>query len=105
MRIVISVLIAACVANGDFLRRHPIVGPKPEPIVFHGFLGLDMDAFKPPQREPGFDEFRKQVDQVEQEEHDHILHELDATKKIEQDFLNSDLHKEAVHSKLFPLIG
>lgn len=105
MRIVISVLTAAFVANGDYIRRHAIVGPKPEPVVFHGFLGLDMDSFKPPQREPGFDEFRKQVDQIEGEEHEHIMHELDATRKIEQDFLNSDLHKEAVQSKLFPLIG
>ena len=104
MRIGVFVAIASG-ANADYIRRHSIVGPAPEPVVFHGLLGLDMDALKPPQTMgPAFDKFREDVTEAEQKQHEHIMAEYDAVKKVEQEFLQSDLHKAAVHGKLLHII-
>jgi hypothetical protein len=95
--------IAICVScvEGDYIRRHRLVGPKPSPIEFHGFTGLDIESFKPPARDPAFDKLRKEVALVEAEQHERIQRQLNAAKKAQEDFLNSDLHKTAIHSKLY----
>jgi len=104
MRTLAFLALAVASAKADYVPRHAIVGARPSPVEFHGFLGLDLDMFRPPQSQPGIEEFRKEVDRADKEEHEFILHELDATRKVEQEFLNSDLHKEAVRSRLFPIL-
>lgn len=74
------------------------------PIEFHGLGGLDVEAFKPPARIPALDKLRSEIELVEKDEHDRIQRQLKAAKKAEDDFMNSDLHKAATHTKLFHIV-
>jgi hypothetical protein len=104
MKVFGAAVASLCAVNGEYIRRHDIVGPRPEPVMFNGLLGIDMDALKPPQSLPELEKFRAEMNEVEQAQHDHIMKELEAAKKVEQEFLQSDLHKEALHNKLFHIV-
>lgn len=105
MRISFLISVAAICVEGEYIRHHKVVGPKPQPVEFHGFLGMDLDGFRPPEHEPAFDELREKIEAIEKEEQDRINHQLSAVHKAEKAFLESDLHKEAVGMKLFHIPG
>jgi hypothetical protein len=92
-------------ANSEYIRRHRLVGPKPQPVEFHGLQGLDVDTYRPPEHEPALDALRAQIDDMEKKENERIHHQLLAVQKAEKDFLESDLHKEAINARLFHVIG
>ena len=97
MKIVLAALLA--LVSGQNV-RHSVVGPRPRPIEFHGIQGVDVESDKPEAAEAGFAQMRAKADAIIFAEEDHIAKQMAAARKVERDFLNSDLHKEAVGNKL-----
>ena len=100
MKIILAVVCLA-LADARGVRKPHIVGPKPRPIEFHGIQGVDLDSVKPPEHEAAFDRMREEANLIELKEEEHLHKQLEAAKKVEREFLNSDLHKQALTMKLF----
>ena len=81
--------------------RHSSIADLPHTITFHG-LHVDLDQLKPPVRETGMDALSKQISTIQEKEHSQLVAEEEAIKKVETEFLNSDLHKEALAIKFRP---
>ena len=98
---VVASAALAGTATAKNVRGHHVVGARPRAIEFHGIQGVDLDAVKPPDHETAFDTMREQAHLIELGEAQRFAKQLAATKRVEKEFLNSDLHKQALTMKLF----
>ena len=70
-------------------------------ITVHGHK-FDVEKYKPPAKIPGLSDVMDQIRKVEDEEETQVRNEQEAIHKVEDEYLNSDLHKEALTMKLYP---
>ena len=80
-------------------KRHSNIENLNHKIVVHGHK-FDMDPYKPPAKVPGLENVMEKIRQIEDEEEADVRKEQDVIKKVEEEYLNSDLHKEALTLKL-----
>jgi hypothetical protein len=104
MRSVFVLLVAAAlaaVAEGqNFRHLHHIPIGTPRPIEFHGLQRLDLDDFRPPEEGKAFGELSRGYDAIEGKLRDEIRRQISQVRSVETEFLESDLHKEALAMKL-----
>ena len=81
--------------------KHSTVIDLPHKITFNG-LHLDLDQFKPRASETGMDSLKAEIVKIGEKEHQQLQAEQDVIKKVENEFLESDLHKEAMTLKFRP---
>jgi hypothetical protein len=82
-------------------RKNPFANMAHE-IVIHT-PKLDLEKYKPPKELHIMEDQMKQIRDIEAKETEELKAEENAIKKVETDFLASDLHKEAVEMKLMKL--
>ena len=101
-------IVVAAVANSAafplVFRGHKIVSPSFKQLEFNGFTHLDMDAMKPATHFPQIDDMQHAIDQVYAEEKIELAKEQSAIRKVTNEFLQSDLHKEAISARYHPII-
>jgi hypothetical protein len=81
-------------------KKHSNIDNLNHKITLHGHK-LDVDQYKPPVKIPGLEAMIEKIHQVEDEEESEVKNEQEVIRKVEDEFLNSDLHKEALSMKLF----
>lgn len=98
MNLLITVCFAA--ASAGHVRRVTVI-QKPVPIVFHS-INVDMDKYRPPAREAGLDKLQTVIADLTGAETARLSKDRANLEKVEEEFLESDLHKEALTMKLVP---
>lgn len=88
----------------NFRHLHHVPIGTPRPIEFHGLAHLDLDEFKPPVQEKAFSGLAKSYETVEQKLRSDIEKQVKQVQLVEKEFLDSDLHKEALAMKLRQIV-
>jgi hypothetical protein len=101
LAVVVLVFAVLSVAQGqNFRHLHHIPIGTPRPIEFHGLQRLDLDDFRPPEEGKAFGALARDYDAIEGNLRDEIRRQINQVKSVETEFLESDLHKEALAMKL-----
>ena len=82
-------------------RKNPFAN-MPHEIVIHT-PKFDIEKYKPPKELHIMEDQMKKIKEIEAKEMEELKAEESAIKKVETDYLASDLHKEAVEMKLMKL--
>ena len=82
------------------VRRHTLI-EKPHPIVYHE-MNLDMDKYRPPARETGLDNLQPLIAALTSRELEKLKKDKENLDRVQNEFLQSDLHKEALNMKIIP---
>ena len=82
-------------------RKNPFSN-MPHEVVIHT-PKFDIEKYRPPKELHIMENEMQKIKQLEAREMDELKAEEAAIKKVETDYLASDLHKEALHMKLFKL--
>lgn len=86
--------------SGAHFRHHTTHIEKPKPIVFHQ-IELDTEKYAPPARETGLEKINTALADLEEKESAHLKVERENLAKVKDEFLKSDLHKEAVNARMY----
>jgi len=91
----------AVVVNGESSKnkKHSAFENLNHKVTVHG-RKFYLDQYKPAAEIPEMTNLMEHIKQVEEEEESQVKIEQDAIHKVEDEFLNSDLHKEALTMKL-----
>jgi hypothetical protein len=73
----------------------------PHEVVFRG-LAVDMDQYRPPAHIPGMESEMAEISRMEAQEKKEIEAEEKILLNVQKEYLNSDLHKEAMTLKFLP---
>lgn len=92
----VSVLAGAAAVTAPVHRKKHKLN-LPHTVTFHG-LNVDLDQYKPGPVHVDM----SQISALEDQERKEIQLEEDILKKVETEYLNSDLHKEALRLKYIP---
>jgi signal recognition particle receptor subunit beta len=112
MNILFSILSLAIVSDGHRRTHHAFRTPRhhrknPFSNMVHEIAihtpKLDLEQYKPPKELHIMEDQMKEIQSIEAKETDELRAEEDVIKKVETDYLASDLHKEAVEMKLMKL--
>ena len=95
---VIALLGLADAVNQFHFRRS--VGEKPRPIEMPSFTNMDLEAFRPPVHLAGFDLINSRAHEIEAAEQARLDKDAAGIKKVEEEFLESNLHKGALAMQL-----
>ncbi len=106
---VLSLVVVFDSASANLRTHHTARTPKhhrknpfanmPHEVVIHT-PKFDIEKFKPPKELHFMDNEMKKIKEIEAREMDELKAEENAIKKVEADYLASDLHKEALEMKL-----
>jgi hypothetical protein len=86
-------------------KAHQKIGPAPKPIKFDGFTHLDIDQYRPPSHLVEFDQILAAQSAIEAEGKAKLVEEEAGFKNVAKEFMESDLHKDAVSAKYEHIVG
>ena len=97
--LIVVVLVSETLSKPLRFKVHQKIGPAPKPIKFDGFTRLDIDQYRPPSHLVEFDRMNSVLSAIEADGRAK-LEEIEAPfKKVENEYLHSGLHQDAVSAK------
>ncbi len=107
MKIIFSILSIATIVFGHrrthhtprHHRKNPFAN-MPHQVVLHKSR-FDLEKYKPPKELHIMDKEMQKIKEIEEKEHEELKAEESAIKKVESDYLASDLHKEAMETRFY----